>query len=142
MTLLCLSRDMVKTVIAELCRDVGWNGMEDCYKNPLMTSYLHIACYKMALVIKNDDPDYIIPGKRVYLSRMIVKPDYRNKGIGDIMLEFLIGKAKEMGVNEISLGIDCDNENAVYLYNKFGFTEVIFESEDEHGKYMKLLKRI
>ena len=95
-----------------------------------------------ALIIKNDDPDYTIPDKRVYLSRMIVKPEYRNKGIGGMMLELLINKAKEMGYSEISLGVDLDNQNAVHLYNKFGFTEVVFEGEDEHGKYMKLLKRI
>ena len=31
--------------IATLRKRVGWNGMEDAYNHPRMTSYYHIACY-------------------------------------------------------------------------------------------------
>jgi hypothetical protein len=31
--------------IADLRHSVGWNRMEACYKDPLMMSYFHIACY-------------------------------------------------------------------------------------------------
>ena len=135
------------------CNNI-WNMENDPHTEPFYNEILSgnriVYIYKIndefiaegALVIKNDDPDYTIPDIRIYLSRMIVKPEYRNKGIGGIMLEFLIQKAKEMGYCEISLGVDCDNQNAVHLYNKCGFTGVVFEGEDEHGKYLKLLKRI
>ena len=95
-----------------------------------------------ALVFDTGDPDYTISNRRVYVSRMIVKKEYRNRGIGSEILQLLIAKAKEMGFTEMTIGVDKDNTNAIHLYNKYGFTEVLFEGKDEHGKYLKLMKRI
>lgn len=95
-----------------------------------------------ALVFNTGDADYTIPNKRIYVSRMIVKKEYRNRGIGSTILAFLIEKAKEMGCSEMTIGVDKDNENALYLYRKFGFTEVLFDGADEDGEYFKLMKRI
>ncbi len=95
-----------------------------------------------SLVLSNNDPDYTIPNKRVYLSRMIVKKEARNRGIGGIILDFLIDYAKKLGFNEMSLGVDIDNLNARHLYEKKGFDQIIFEGEDDMGKYVKLLKTL
>lgn len=95
-----------------------------------------------ALVLDADDPDYTIPDKRVYVSRMIVKKEYRNRGIGSEILEFLIEKAKDMGYSEMAIGVDKDNRNALHLYKKYGFTEVLFDGADKDGEYYKLMKRI
>ncbi len=95
-----------------------------------------------ALVFDTGDPDYTVPGKRVYVSRMIVKKEYRNRGIGSEILEFLIRKAKEMGYSEMTIGVDKDNVNAMHLYEKYGFNEVLFDGADEDGEYLKLMKRI
>lgn len=95
-----------------------------------------------ALVKHTDDSDYTIPDKRIYISRMIVKKEYRNRGIGNEILTFLVEKAKSMGYSEMTIGVDKDNDNAVHLYKKFGFTEVLFDGEDEHGAYLKLMKRV
>ncbi len=95
-----------------------------------------------ALVLDAGDPDYTLPGKRVYVSRMIVKKEYRNQGIGSTILTFLIEKAKEMGFKEMTIGVDKNNVNALHLYRKFGFTEILFDGEDEHGEYFKLMKTI
>ena len=95
-----------------------------------------------ALVFDTGDSDYTIPNKRVYVSRMIVKKEYRNRGIGGEILTFLIEKAKSMGFSEITIGVDKDNENALRLYQKYGFTEVLFDGADENGEFFKLMKRI
>ena len=95
-----------------------------------------------ALVLDTGDPDYTVEGKRVYVSRMIVKREYRNRGIGSEILAFLVEKAKEMGYSEMTVGVDKDNFNAVHLYKKYGFTEVLFEGADDDGEYFKLMKRI
>lgn len=95
-----------------------------------------------ALVFNNNDSDYTIENKRIYLSRMIVKPDCRNRGIGGIIIDYMINYAKQLGYIEMSLGVDIDNESARHLYDKKGFTTVIFEGEDDWGKYVKLLKRL
>ena len=94
-----------------------------------------------ALVLDTGDPDYTIPEKRVYVSRMIVKKDYQNRGIGSEILKFLIEKAKEMGFSEMTIGVDKDNVKALHLYKKFGFTEILFDGADENGEYFKLMKR-
>ena len=92
------------------------------------------------LVTKSDDSDYTIDGIRCYLSRLIVKKEYRNNGIGSKLTEFLINKAKERGYSEISLGVDCGNSRAIYLYEKFGF-KVFKKCRDEYGEYFKMLKK-
>lgn len=96
-----------------------------------------------ALVLKNDDPDYTIPGRRVYMSRVLVKKEYRNLGLGTKIVSYLIRVAEEKGFDEVSVGVDLDNFSARYLYEvKTGFNEVICEDEDEGGKYLKLLRRL
>lgn len=95
-----------------------------------------------ALVLDTGDPDYTIKNHRVYVSRMIVKKEYRNRGIGSEILRFLIHKAKDMGYSEMTIGVDKDNVNALHMYRKFGFTEVIFDGADENGEYFKLMKKI
>ena len=95
-----------------------------------------------ALVFDTGDPDYTIPHRRVYVSRMIVKKEYRNRGIGGEILAFLTEKAKETGFSEMTVGVDKDNANALHLYHKNGFTEVLFDGADENGEYFKLMKRI
>lgn len=94
------------------------------------------------LVINVDDSDYYIPNRRIYVSRMIVKREYRNQGIGGIILDYLIEQAKTMGYKEMALGVDVDNYNAIHLYKKKGFTTLIKESEDEYGRFYKLLKEL
>lgn len=92
------------------------------------------------LVINVDDPDYFIPNQRIYVSRMIVKKEYRNQGIGGIILDYLIEQAKAKGYKEMALGVDIDNYSAIHLYKKKGFTTLIKEDEDEYGRFYKLLK--
>ena len=57
-------------------------------------------------------------------------------------LGFTIDEIKKMGYKEISIGVDKDNVNALHLYKKYGFTEVLFDGADENGEYFKLMKRI
>ena len=95
-----------------------------------------------ALVLNTNDPDYTIPGKRVYVSRMIVKEKYRGRGIGSAILSFLIEKAEKMGFEEMTIGVDKDNKNALHMYQKYGFSEILFEGADENGEYFKLMKKL
>ena len=88
-----------------------------------------------------DKDGYTIPDKRVYLSRLIVKKEYRNNGIGTLLTDFLIDKAREMGYREISLGVDCDNERALHLYKKKGF-EIYAREKDEYGEFYKMIKKL
>ncbi|MBQ8613037.1 MAG: GNAT family N-acetyltransferase [Ruminiclostridium sp.] len=95
---------------------------------------------EIAYVLDMNDSDYTIPNQRIYISRLIVKPEYRNKGIGGILVDFMIEEIRKMGYKEISIGVDKDNTAALHLYRKKGFTNVIFDGADEYGEYYKLLK--
>ena len=152
--------EFVNTVIEPLkledyhkCSNI-WNmkgqPLAEKWKREIETGNRFVFVYKIngefigegALVLDMGDPDYTIPDKRVYVSRMIVKKEYRGRGIGSEILEFLIRRAKELGFSEMTIGVDKDNGNALHLYRKYGFTEVLFDGADEDGEYFKLMKRI
>jgi len=94
------------------------------------------------LVYDSGDPDYTIPGQRIYLSRMVVKHERRGQGIGTAMVHFLCEEARRQGFSEISLGVDKINKTAWHIYNKAGFDILLFDGEDEHGAYVKLMKKL
>jgi ribosomal protein S18 acetylase RimI-like enzyme len=95
-----------------------------------------------SIVFEKNDPDYSIPGQRVYFSRLVVKEEYRNQGVGSILIDYIVDKAIEFGYSEISVGVDKKNEGAFRLYQRKGFNEIIYDGEDEYGPYYKLLKRL
>ena len=97
---------------------------------------------EISLVKEMNDSDYTIPNQRVYVSRLIVKKEYRRKGIGKKLVDFITDKAKELGYSELSIGVDLDNYPALKLYIDSGFDKVIYIGEDEQGQYVKLLKTI
>lgn len=97
---------------------------------------------EISLVFDMNDKDYTIENKRIYVSRLIVKPCERRKGIGSILVDYAIKRAKEMSYSEMSIGVDLDNFPALNLYVRAGFNKIIYIGEDEQGKYVKLLKEI
>ena len=97
---------------------------------------------EISLVLEKNDPDYTIPGRRIYVSRLIVKPEERRRGIGRALVEYAVARAADMGYAEISVGVDIDNYPALRLYWQEGFRELLFVGEDADGKYLKLLKRL
>ena len=89
-----------------------------------------------------DDPEYgTVPGKRVYLSRMATRKEYRRQGYGEAIARFVLDLAKEMGFAEIALGVNCDNAAALALYRKLGFA--VYESaEDAYGQFFRMEKTL
>jgi len=52
-----------------------------------------------------------------------VKPGYTNRGIGSLMLEHLIGGAKEKGLSSILANISSLNQVSINFHRKHGFVE-------------------
>lgn len=94
---------------------------------------------EISLVYNTDDGEYTIPGKRVYVSRLVVKKSFRRRGIGRKLVEFIKTEAENQGFSELSIGVNLDNYAAVRLYASSGFDKIIRIDEDEDGKYAKLL---
>ena len=97
---------------------------------------------EISLVKDTNDPDYTIPGRRIYVSRLVVRRENRRQGVGKALVEYVIARAAEMGYAEMSIGVDIDNYPALRLYWEAGFREIIFVGEDADGRYFKLMKRL
>lgn len=107
--------------LADLRESVGWNRMESEYKNPLLTSYYHIAVYeKEALIgyidcVSNGVTD-------AYIQDLMVRPDYQGRGIGTDLMEKMIDYLKNKHIYMISVVFD---ESLKALYKKFGFYNML-----------------
>ena len=97
---------------------------------------------EISVVTDSGDPQYTIPGRRLYVSRLIVKDEYRRQGIGKKLVDFITGKAKQDGYRELSIGVDLDNYPALRLYIQEGFDRIVHIGEDEYGRFVKLIKEL
>ena len=53
-----------------------------------------------------------------------VHPDYRRRGIGQILIEELVREVKNLGSISLTLEVRSSNAPAVSLYEKLGFSQV------------------
>ena len=97
---------------------------------------------EISLVLDMNDPEYTITHKRAYVSHLIVKKDCRRQGIGRSLVEHVIERAQQMGLQELSIGVDLDNFAALRLYAKAGFDRILDVCEDKDGRYVKLMKSL
>lgn len=97
---------------------------------------------EISIVFNKNDEDYSIPDKRLYISRIIVKKEFRGKGYGKKLMNYVIEFAKREKYNELSLGVNLDNYIALKLYVNLGFTKIQYIGEDSDGKYVKLIKSL
>lgn len=58
------------------------------------------------------------------IMNIVVKKTFRNQGIGTLLLESLIGLAKEKKSTSITLEVMEENYSAIHLYKNFGFKQV------------------
>ena len=97
---------------------------------------------EVSIVFNKDDEDYTIPGIRLYISRIIVKKEFRGKGYGKKLMNHVIEYAKREKYKELSLGVNLDNYIALRLYVELGFNKIQYIGEDSDGRYVKLIKRL
>lgn len=86
--------------------------------------YIYVALYKekpvgVCALCKLNDPDY-----EYELAKLAVSPEAQGKGIGLLLCETLINKARELGVRKIFLESNTLLKPAIHLYRKLGFKEL------------------
>ena len=136
----------------EKCSNI-WNmeknkELKDRFYNELLTKNRKTFVYtkdeeyigEISIVFNKNDEDYSIPGIRLYVSRIIVKKEYRGRGYGKKLMNYIIEYAKREGYTELSLGVNLDNYIALKLYVELGFDKIKYIGEDNDGKYVKLIK--
>lgn len=84
--------------------------------------------------------EYSLIYDRMEIDNFFVNESYRNKKIGTKLLSYLVAKAIEYHVVNITLEVRVSNEIARNLYKKFGFREVALRKYyygDEDGILME-----
>ena len=59
---------------------------------------------------------------RAQIESVRVREDYRGKGIGEKMFQWIINRAKEKGAHLVQLTSDKKRPDAIRFYEKLGFT--------------------
>lgn len=60
-------------------------------------------------------------GKNCEMKRLYVRPQFRGKNIGKLLIQKIIGDAKEIGYSYMLLDTLPFLEKAIHMYEKFGF---------------------
>ena len=79
--------------------------------------------------------------ERFELSYIEVVEEFRNKKIGSILIEYLINKGIEKGINNITLEVNVNNQFAIKLYEKYGFKTVAIRKNYYDGEDGYLMER-
>lgn len=58
----------------------------------------------------------------IHITNIVTRKDKRNLGIGSKLLKKLIQISKESSLKEITLEVNEHNNNAICMYQKFGFS--------------------
>ena len=65
-----------------------------------------------------------------YLERLAVIPEYRNKGFGKSLVDYVFNEARILGCKRISIGIISKQQELKNWYSKIGFKEGVTKSFD------------
>lgn len=84
----------------------------------------------VSIVFDNGDINRTIPLKRAYLSYLIVRKEFQNRGIGTELIDYIIEYAFQLGITELTINVERSNPRAKKLYLKKGFDEIILENSD------------
>ena len=107
--------------LSDLRESVGWNRMEEEYRNPLMTSYYHISVYENDQLIGYID--CVSNGVTdAYIQDLMVHPEYQGKGVGTELMNQMITYLKEKRIYMISVVYE---ESLKLFYEKFGFYQML-----------------
>ncbi len=80
----------------------------------------------------------------LYMGRLAVDTSFRKQGIGNILLEMIEQKAKELGYNKILIGVRIGIPGLTEFYNKRGFniTEYCCHDGYTNPTFVRMIKNI
>jgi GNAT superfamily N-acetyltransferase len=128
----------VSSIVALLAND-PLGQQREMYQEPLPPSY-----YKAFSEIDSDKNNYLIVvedghkiigtsqltiityltyqgGKRAQIEGVRIDESYRGRGIGKLMIEWSIRKARELGCHLVQLTMDKQRFDTIEFYKKLGF---------------------
>ena len=87
--------------------------------------------------------DFWRVGPEVHLITIGVHPDFRKKGAGTKLIEFMLSEARKTQVETVSLDVRPSNAAGLKLYQKFGFRQAgirrrYYQDNDEDALVLSL----
>ena len=98
------------------------------WKNGIASSDVFVAEENetwIGMIVFKQDDDGVWSVKSLW-----VDPDYRNQGIGKLLIEEALTSAKNKGIKLIELGVSVKSDSAIDLYTSLGF-EIVRKIDDE-----------
>ena len=70
--------------------------------------------------------------RHVYLFAFRIHKDFQGRGYGQFLLKEVISTLMQKGYSEFTIGVEDDNETAVHIYSKLGFTQLVGKISEEY----------
>ena len=100
---------------------------------------------ELRVMYKHEDSLFTTDGKRVYLYAFRIHEDFQSRGLGKQLMNYVIDFLKKSRYTEFTIGVEDDNDTAKYIYQSFGFTELLARKKEEYQgdsyEYNLYLKR-
>lgn len=80
-----------------------------------------ISGYMVGMVSMQSLISTVMGGKVGLIEDMIISEDFRQKGVGTLLLSAMIDVSQQLGYQRLSLGADRRNDSALAFYRTFGF---------------------
>ncbi|WP_300379890.1 GNAT family N-acetyltransferase [Clostridium sp.] len=99
--------------------------IEDIYMDMVQDYYIKNLCYFGVEENKHIGYGQIINNRGMHtIVNFGTIKEFRGKGLGKALLNGIIIKAKEAGIKNLYIRVDYENEKAINLYRKMGFTDI------------------
>jgi len=73
------------------------------------------------VLLKSSERDAADGRDRAYVFAFRIKPQWRNKGIGKYLMDFIETDLRQRGFKTITLNVAKDNHDALRLYHRLGY---------------------
>lgn len=80
----------------------------------------------------HDDDRFAVKNKRAYLFAFRIHKNFQGKGYGQFLMNEVVSILSEKGYSEFTIGVEDDNEMAIHIYSKLGFTQLIGRLSEEY----------
>ena len=87
-----------------------------------------------------------VKGVRAYLYAYRIHKNFQGMGLGKLLMKTVLDTLATEGYSEFTIGVEDDNDRALHIYKKFGFSEEIDRKYEEYqgdgyeyGLYLKRL---
>lgn len=87
-----------------------------------------------------------VKGVRAYLYAYRIHKNFQGMGLGKLLMKTVLDTLATEGYSEFTIGVEDDNDRALHIYKKFGFSEEIARKYEEYqgdgyeyGLYLKRL---